>query len=349
MKRVAVIGGGIFGTTAALFAARAGHEVHLFEKEKDLLQAASGINQYRLHRGYHYPRSSETARSALATEASFREEYGDAVLEDGRHLYAIAREGSLVSGQQFLDFCDAHGLTYKKVDVPELANPEKVEFVIEGVEARYDPQILRALVRKKLEEARVTLHLNTPADASLDTSFDSIIIATYAYTNEAVSLFTEAEQEYQYEVCEKPVVKLPPHFGLTDLVILDGPFMCVDPLGKSGLYCLGNVIHAIHASNVGFTPEVPEHLQPFLNKGIIKDPPHTRFAEFIKHGKDFIPILKSAEHVGSMYTIRTVLPRLEKTDARPTLVTAIDKKYIELFSGKVGNCVDAAKEAVLLI
>ncbi len=348
MKRVAVIGGGIFGATVALYAARTGHEVHLFEKGKDLLQSASGINQYRLHRGYHYPRSSETALSALKAEKTFRKEYGEAVIDDGRHLYAIAREKSLVSGKQFLNFCDTHKLEYKKVEVSELADPKMVELVIEGVEARFDPDVLREVVKKKLTESGAHVHLNTPADSLLAESFDKVIIAAYAHTNEVVGLFTETKQEYQYEVCEKPVVSLPASFGLTDLVVLDGPFMCVDPLGTSGLYVLGNVVHAIHATNVGLKPEVPEQLQLFLNMGIVKDSP-TRFQKFIEAGVPFIPLLKEAKHVGSLYTIRTVLPRMEKTDARPTLVTPIGEKYIQIFSGKIGNCVDAAKEAVALL
>lgn len=349
MKRVAVIGGGIFGATAALFAARAGHEVHLFEKEKDLLQAASGINQYRLHRGYHYPRSPETARSALKAEKTFREEYGEAVIDGGRHLYGIAREKSLVSAKQFLNFCDSQKLEYKKVEVPELADPKMVELVIEGVEARFEPDVLREVVKRKLTESGVQVHLNTPADSLLDESFGKIIVAAYANTNEVVGLFTEAKREYQFEVCEKPVVSLPASFGLTDLVILDGPFMCVDPLGTSGLYVLGNVVYAIHATNIGAKPEVPSQLQPLLNKGIVKDPPFTRFQKFIEAGVPYIPLLKEAKHVGSLFTIRTVLPRMEKTDARPTLVTPIGDKYIQIFSGKVGNCVDAAKKVVQLL
>jgi hypothetical protein len=349
MKRVAVIGGGIFGSTAALFAARAGHEVHLFEKESDLLQAASGINQYRLHRGYHYPRSPETARSALHAEMTFRQEYGEAVIDGGRHLYAIAREGSLVSGGQFLDFCDAQGLVYRVVEVPELADPKMVELVIEGKEARFDPDTLRSIVKRKLAESGVDVHLGAPASPELAQAFDKVIIAAYANTNEITSSFTGVTKEYQYEVCEKPVVTLPASFGLTDLVILDGPFMCVDPLGKSGLYVLGNVVHAIHAANVGQKPDVPMNLQLLLNKGVVKDPPVTNFKKFIEAGVPFIPLLREAVHVGSLYTVRTVLPRMEKTDARPTLVTAVDEKFIQIFSGKIGNCVEAAQEATALI
>ena len=84
-QRVAVIGGGIFGSTAAIYAARCGHEVHLFEKTSQLLQAASRINQYRLHSGYHYPRSPETADACIHGQSLFRAEYADALTGHVRH------------------------------------------------------------------------------------------------------------------------------------------------------------------------------------------------------------------------------------------------------------------------
>jgi hypothetical protein len=349
MSKVAVIGGGIFGATAAIFAARAGHEVTLYEEKSGLLQAASAINQYRLHRGYHYPRSSETAQSAILGEQSFRGEYGDAVIDSGKHLYAIAKENSLVSGGEYLAFCKKLDLSYEIVDLPEIVDPAMVEFVIEGTEGRFDPDVLRSLVVKKLKEAGVTVLLNTKAETDNVAGYDRVIVAAYAGLSETISKLTGVLEEYQYEVCEKPVVRLPEAFGLTDLVIMDGPFMCVDPLGTSGLYVLGNVVHAIHASNVGSAPEVPPMLRSYLNAGIVKNPAITNFAAFIKTGSPYIPMLKDAEHIGSMYTVRTVLPRVEKTDARPTLVAMLDEKYIKIFSGKIGNCVLAAKEAVVLL
>src|SRR5437660_11754402 len=99
--RVAVVGGGIFGITAAVEIARAGHHVDLFERAPDLLQGASGINQYRLHRGYHYPRSPETAIQSKNAESSFVEKYADAILANDSHYYAIARERSLLSADQY--------------------------------------------------------------------------------------------------------------------------------------------------------------------------------------------------------------------------------------------------------
>jgi len=65
--KIAIIGGGIFGVTTAIRLSR-NHDVDLFEQNSDILQSASGINQYRLHRGYHYPRSTDTAISAKNSE-----------------------------------------------------------------------------------------------------------------------------------------------------------------------------------------------------------------------------------------------------------------------------------------
>jgi hypothetical protein len=346
-KRVAVVGGGIFGSTAAIHAARAGHEVHLFEEKSALLQAASGINQYRLHRGYHYPRSSETASSARNAERSFREEYGDSVISGGRNIYAIAREDTFVDASAFLDFCRVHDLVYNELPIDQYCDPANVDLVVEVEESWMDPDALRAQVAARLRESGVEMHMAIRATTDILESFDAVIVATYAQLN-AVMPHQEAYQEYQFEVCEKPVVRLS-DLQNTGIVVMDGPFMCADPLGKTGFHVLGNVVHAIHATNTGVVPQVPENIAPLLNSGLIEKPLVTNIDAFIRHGSRFIPALRDAEHVGSFFTIRTVLPRMEKTDARPTVVTRISDRYIRIFSGKIGNCVEAAKEAVLLI
>ena len=54
--------------------------------------------------------------------------------------------------------------------------------------------------------------------------------------------------------------------------------------------------------------------------------------------------IDKSEHIGSMFTFRTVLPNREKDDARPTLVEKIDDNMFSIFSGKMGTCVNAAEE-----
>ena len=126
---------------------------------------------------------------------------------------------------------------------------------------------------------------------------------------------------------------------------MDGPFMCFDPYSTTKFHVGGNVVHAIHNRNVGSKPEVPPTYKELLNKGIIKNPKYTNVPRFIESAKKFFPDIEEAEHVGSMFTVRTVLPNKDATDERPTVVR-FDGNIIYLFSGKVGNCIEAAKEII---
>ena len=142
---------------------------------------------------------------------------------------------------------------------------------------------------------------------------------------------------------------MPDSFGRPSIVILDGPFMCIDPIGSTDLFAMGNVVFAIHATNIGSLPDVPEHLVPVLNSGVVPPPAFTRFTSFVESGSRFIPAMEHAEHVGSMVTTRTVFPRLERTDARPTIVRALGERTVSVFAGKLATCVDAADTVVRLL
>ena len=130
---------------------------------------------------------------------------------------------------------------------------------------------------------------------------------------------------------------------------MDGPFMCIDPLGDTGYHVMGNVVHAIHSTNVGKFPEYDSKFDELLNKGIVKNPSVTNIDKFIDSAKKFFKDIDKSEHVGSMFTFRTVLPNRDKDDARPTLVEQIDDKMFTLFSGKIGTCVDAVDQILEVI
>ena len=65
-KKIAVVGGGIFGCVSAIEFAARGYQVTLYEKNDELMQETSSINQYRVHKLY-YPRSHETASSCRSS------------------------------------------------------------------------------------------------------------------------------------------------------------------------------------------------------------------------------------------------------------------------------------------
>jgi hypothetical protein len=347
-KTVAVIGAGIFGCTTAIELSTAGFSVTLFDKASDIMQAASGINQYRMHRGYHYPRSPETIRSSMEATPLFEEVFKDAIMTHVPHYYAIAKEGSKVSGEVYLEVLRTHGLPFEIETLPQV-NADAVDVVVRATEHLYDPAKLRELVRERLIDAGVTLMLNREVHVDELHEYDFVVVATYAHFNSALKERTDAHRDYQYEVCEKLVVEMPDELKGMSLVVMDGPFMCFDPLGDTGYSVMGHVDHAIHQRSFGTYAQVPEYLVPLLNKGIIANPEYTNFEKFIASGTHFVPALAHARHVGSMYTIRTVLPKVDATDERPTIIESLDHRVFTIYSGKVGNSVQAARDVVAMI
>ena len=336
--KVLVVGGGIFGTTASVALATSGFNVTLHEELDHLIMAASDINQYRLHRGYHYPRSKSTAQECLDGLKSFKRKYGASVVNDDiNHFYAISSRDSLVSSEDYTKFLDEMGLEY---NLHEPLNG--TDLTIEVEEELFDSDKLRVQVIQKMKGVGVKVVCGKKTTEEDFDDYDYIVIATYAKINE---LLDESIQ-YQYEVVEKPVVKLPEQYKNKSVVVMDGPFMCLDPY-KNGNHVLGHVEHAIHSTNVGDYPMVlNKYIAAYMNNGIIHNPHVTKINKFIEAGMEFFKDFDKLEHIGSMFTVRTVLAHREHDDARPTIVTQEAHNVYTIFSGKIGTCVEAANELV---
>ena len=277
--KVLVVGGGIFGTTASVALATSGFNVTLHEELDSIMKCASDINQYRLHRGYHYPRSKSTAQECLDGLKSFKRKYGASVVNGNvNHFYAISSRDSMVSKEEYLKFLYEMGLEY---NVNEPFNG--TDLTVEVGEELFDSEKLRVQVTQKMKGAGVNVILNKHTTKEDFDDYDYVVIATYAKINE---LLDESIQ-YQYEVVEKPVVKLPKEYKNKSVVVMDGPFMCLDPY-KDGYHVLGHVEHAIHSTNVGDYPMVlNKHIVEYLNNGVIHNPKVTKINKFIEAGMEF--------------------------------------------------------------
>jgi len=335
--KVAVVGAGIFGVTSAL-KLDGDFDVTLFEKNNDILQNASSINQYRLHRGYHYPRSIETAVSAKHGTQTFLKEY-PCELESPNQYYAIASFGSKVTSDDYESFMNSVGLDYEEVESDLLVDTsiEKLYKVNEGL---FDPCKLYDLCNEKLNNSEINRLTNCEFTKDNESEFDYIVNAAYANVNQ----ISDNKRKYQFELCEKPLIKLPDEYKGVGIIIMDGPFTCIDPYSDTDYHIVGNVVHAIHHSNVGEYPEIPMKLKDLLNKGVIKNPKITKWSKFKDTLSQFFTNIDEVEHIGSMYTIRTVLSNRDYDDARPSIVDKESKSKYLIFSGKISTAVDAADE-----
>lgn len=333
--KVAVIGAGIFGITNCLKLSEH-YDVTIFETKKDILGCASRTNQLRLHRGYHYPRSPETVRALIESVDYFTKEYSEAIIDDFDHFYCIAKKGSKVSPEKYVEFCKNFKLSYENIENFECVNKEKISLTLKVRESLIDYNKLYKICKERLRNSNAKINLGTTFKIEDLEKFDVILNCTYADINQI--LCNEDRKDYQFEICEKILIN--PHHTLKEksIVVMDGPFMCIDPYGRTGNSLLGNVVHAIHSSNIGKFPVIPQKYTNVLNKGIIDCKSMSKYSTFIKSGKDYIKMLDKSTYLGSMFTIRAVLPYVDKTDERPTIISNINEKVINVFSGKIDTC-----------
>lgn len=68
--KIAIIGSGIYGCHLALHLVKH-HQIDIYEREPDIFAGASSFNSFRIHKGYHYPRSGKTREMCKRDEAKF--------------------------------------------------------------------------------------------------------------------------------------------------------------------------------------------------------------------------------------------------------------------------------------
>ena len=161
--------------------------------------------------------------------------------------------------------------------------------------------------------------------------------------------FPQKQRDYQYEICEKIFVELPGQFKNKSVLIMDGPFMSIDPVGRNDTFIIGDVVNTVHERYVGKSPKFDPRFLPLLDKGIIENPPITNKKLFLKSASNFFPDASNAKYIGSSFTIKTVLPNVDSYDERPTIIENSNDKIITVFSGKIPTCVDTANQVNLLI
>lgn len=332
--KIAVAGAGIYGATVAIRLAEQGHAVRLFDA-LGILCAASAINQYRVHAGYHYPRSPETIRETLEVRSEFIRAFEPAIVRNSRHYYAIPKQGSRTSPDVYEKVMKDHGLPLKPCR-PEWMNFAFIDRCYEVLEHIYDPDALRQLVEAQIRSLRIPFE-RKPFTAKMRPDFDFVVWATYGL-GPSRRVFNIAK----FQVAEKMLIELPASLQHVALVVVDGPFTAFDPYGSSARSLFGSAKNTNHWSTTDPDEPIPEPYAGILNEPEFRPVPFTRFEAMRRDCCEPVPGAKGARYIGSRFTIRVVEDNPEH-DRRILHLQESAPGEIHIFSGKVVSAVKAAR------
>lgn len=355
-KKVAIIGGGIFGCMMAIKLAETGITPVVFERNQSIMRGASKNNQNRLHLGFHYPRDLNTAKQCSDGFYNFVKEFPDSIRTKCINSYYIAANNSRVTPEQYLTFCDNMGLSYKKIDLNN-SFPIATKNIALGItcdEVIYDHNVLTELLLERFAAAKIEPKCNTEVisieklnnrfivhTAEDSKVFDAVINCTYGNINRFTNDLGYPINKCQYEYTAIPIVQYDAlnNIGLT---IMDGAFLSFLPYGMTNNYLLYHVKHSVIDTIVDdFMPKewLDENNNPFVN--INKE----EIFELMKNEMaTFFPGLSNMKLIDFLHGPRMVMPNCDKTDARPSMVNDYKEGYMTVFSGKIDHCIGVANK-----
>ncbi len=332
--KVAIAGAGIYGATIAIRLAEQGHDVHLFDP-LGVLNAASGINQFRIHSGYHYPRSPETIRETMGAREEFLTTFAPAIVRNSRHYYAIPHEGSQTPPEMFERVMAEYKFRLQPCR-PEWMNFDFIDKCYEVEEQIYDPDILREILTKQIQSLRINF-AQREFSAAMRPEYDFVVWATYGL-GPSRGLF----KSVKYQVAEKILIQLPRQLQGISLVVVDGPFTAFDPYGSSERSLWGSAKHTNHWTTTDPNEPIPEQYKSLLNGPGFQPISWTRHDAMRKDAALAVPAAAEAQYLGSRFTIR-VVENNPAQDRRTLYVQETAPGELHIFSGKVVSAVKAAR------
>jgi hypothetical protein len=350
--KVAIIGGGIFGATAAYVLEKEGFLVTLFERNSELFRGASLFNHNRHHFGFHYPRSIQTAKQCMESRESFNSLYGEALISDFDNFYCVGRN-SRVSADDYLKFCYEMDLPFHE-EMPEanIVNPEQIVLGLKVGEPIYTLQRLRSICLDGLNSPNITVLQNHdvthvrvksdavsisylgPGDSKKSEHFDHVINASYARYNQFCEWLDFEKRPFQFNLQELCLLKLP-ITRATGVTIMDGDYPSFLPYGTTGL-----VIFA-HVTESQLVREVSLETSPLLNRTLSIQ---SNWAKALEVSSEILPILRRAEYQRSIFIDRVVDAKRSGDDGRVSEIVIHNDRCRSIFSAKIITSVSTAEK-----
>ena len=336
-----VIGGGFYGCEVALALKRRGlKRVVVTEREPAILRRASWVNQARVHKGYHYPRSLPTAQRSSVSFARFCRDYRFAIHAGRRKIYAVARD-SRVAPHQFERFCQTVGAAWRPLERPsaDLFDRDLIDAAYDVEEVAFDAAAIARDLERRLSDAGVELRLGTAA-ALEAADHRSVAVRAGAERIEAGYLFNctyssldsvgiEVKARLKRELAELVLIEPPGELADTGVTVVDGPFFSTMAFPAARCHSLSHVRYTPHEA--WSEPRARDTL-----------PAKSNAAYMLRDAQRYMPCLARARLKRSLFEVKAVLAGNEDDDGRPILFEASERspRVISILGAKIDNIYD---------
>jgi hypothetical protein len=320
--KVKVIGAGIFGCSIAIELAKVGCDVTLVEKNNDIMSGASKCNHNRIHFGFHYPRSIETAKESLDGLVLFLMRFKDSIVSDFDNYYFVEKN-SKVTSKQYLDFCDEVGVHYDfESPSKNIINYDSIDMSLKVLEPVFDYRAIKDKLKSDLLKYKVNVKLNNKFNRN--DNYDYIINSSYGNINDVnkelgVSKINVKLQDVIIPIFEKKHKRI----GLT---IMDGPFCSIMPKGfEDNKFLLYHVEESVGSETTSDTLDRNFDVEKQVDK-------------IYSESKKYYPFLNDIKPIDYWRTLRA-LPINDNDERLSEIFISEDNpKVISVLSGKVSSC-----------
>jgi len=355
---VTIIGGGFYGLYLADYFSNLKKNVLIVEREDDVMQRASYINQARVHNGYHYPRSTLTALRSRVSFPRFIDEFESCIYKDFENYYMISNKLGNISSKQFEKFCKRikAPLQKKQSKMNQFINKHMIDEIFQVNEFVFDTIALKKIMMDRIKDKGVEVLCNNEVkkveyndslskltleiystDGYKKISSKQAFNCTYSLLNSFLKNSTIPLIPLKHEMAEICIVDVPDELKDVGITVMCGPFFSIIPFPSKNAYSL---------THVRYTPHyewVENNNNSFLNKNHKQS--NSKYSAWKKmklDAKRYIPILENLRYKESMWEVKTTLPSSEFNDARPILFKPnyIMPGFHCVMGGKIDNIYD---------
>jgi hypothetical protein len=291
-KVISIIGAGWYGCHLALSFLERGYCVRVYEKNNQPFFEASGINQNRLHLGFHYPRCSKTRNQSRRGYRLFSNRYKSIVKNLDMCIYAVPSSGSLIDYSTYSAIMKSSNLYFEEVTDALPFSLIGIEGAIDCEEALIDFNAAKSFFAEKLDKV---INYNTPISFSdciqMSTSNQLVLDCTWNKIVPSDNYFYEVALMFRYDHVHRI------NIGLT---LVDGDLFSIYPYDDL----------SSSVSHVKYTPikrfDCPLDAYSFLNEN---------------RSNSFLPVQEKIENF-----IKSFFPRFNKYYINPRPLISIKTK-----------------------